>query len=224
MKRVIDVMVLIGWMFLWQSNFAFAQGLSHGDANTIFAACQATANATLSTLRPKTGFSKMWCAVVDREGTLLLIKATDTGGTPENPLGSDAWRGSIKIAIAKAWTALAFSSNELALDSRTIGLLARLDVPTLGAPGPGTNTGPAPLFGIGNTNLYTGGDNVGQKHYGIVTFAGGQPVYSNPGKLLNCVSGGGILLGAVGVSGDQVDQDDAVAIGAVQRAGFCTKP
>ena len=47
----------------------------------------------------------MWCAVVDREGQLMLIKATGTGGKPTAPAGSDAWRGSIEIAIAKAFTA-----------------------------------------------------------------------------------------------------------------------
>jgi hypothetical protein len=44
-------------------------------------------------------------------------------------LGSDAWRGSIEIAIAKAYTAVAFSSNDLALDSRTVGLVTRPDGP-----------------------------------------------------------------------------------------------
>jgi hypothetical protein len=48
----------------------------------------------------------MWCAVVDREGKLLLILATDTEGSPQNPRGSDIWRGSIEIAIAKAYTAV----------------------------------------------------------------------------------------------------------------------
>jgi uncharacterized protein GlcG (DUF336 family) len=163
----------------------------------------------------------MWCAVVDREGLLLRISATDTGGTPQTPLGSDAWRGSIEIAIAKAYTALAFSSNQQALDSRTVGLLTRLDVPELGAPNPGTNTGPAPLFGLGDTTLYrplTGtlaDDAVGLRHHGLVTFAGGQPVYG-------CEAG--VLLGGVGVSGDEVDQDDAVARGAVTGAGFCLQP
>jgi uncharacterized protein GlcG (DUF336 family) len=145
----------------------------------------------------------------------------EAGGTPQAPLGSEAWRGSIEIAIAKAYTAMAFSSNQQALDSRTVGLLARLDVPELGAPNPGTNTGPAPLFGIGDTNPYrplTGtlaDDAVGLRHHGLVTFAGGQPVY-------DCQAG--VLLGGVGVSGDEVDQDDTVARGAVTGAGFCLQP
>jgi uncharacterized protein GlcG (DUF336 family) len=194
-------------------------GLTQADAGALFGQCRAVAAATPSNLR--NGPTKMWCAVVDREGVLLLIHATDTAGTPHNPNGSDAWRGSIEIAIAKAYTAVAFSSNQQAIDSRTLGLLARLDVPQLGAVNPGANAGPAPLFGIGDTNLYrplTGtpvDDALGVRHHGLVTFAGGQPVY-------DCE--GGRLLGGLGVSGDEVDQDDTVAKGAVTGAGFCLQP
>jgi uncharacterized protein GlcG (DUF336 family) len=190
--------------------------------SAIFHACQDAAVNTPSPLRGGTLATKMWCAVVDREGEFLLIKATDTGGTPAAPGGSDAWWGSIEIAIAKAYTAVAFSRNDLALDSKTIGLLARPDGPgSTAAADIGTNAGVAPLFGIGNTNPFrpltgrgTGDDETGKRHHGIVTFAGGQPVY-------DC---GGVLLGAVGVSGDGVDQDDTVAKGAVKGAGFCTVP
>ena len=71
------------------------------------------------------------------------------------------------------------------------------------------------MFGVGDTNPFRPGignpslrpdDKPGSKHHGFVTFAGGQPVY-------NC--GTHKLLGGVGVSGDGVDQDDAVAKGAV---------
>ncbi len=197
------------------------------NAGAIFAACEAAANATPSALRSGK-HTRMWCAVVDREGRLLLVRATDTGGTPDTPLGSDAWRGSIEIAIAKAYTAVAFSSNEQALDSKTIGLLSRPDGPgSTAAADIGTNAGVAPLFGLGNTNPFrppTGfvaDDAPGLRHHGIVTFAGGQPVYSNPG---GGACGGGALLGAVGVSGDGVDQDDVVAKAAGLDAGFCLSP
>jgi hypothetical protein len=58
-------------------------------------------------------------------------------------------------------------------------MLSRLDVPQLGAADPGTNAGPAPLFGIGDTNLYRPlvgthvDDALGLRHHGLVTFAGG---------------------------------------------------
>jgi Haem-degrading len=188
-------MVLIGLLIVGGTGAAWAaeegagdapeMGLTQANAAALFAQCRAVAAATQSNLR--NGPTKMWCAVVDREGRLLLIKATDTAGTPQNPNGSDAWRGSIEIAIAKAYTAMAFSSNQQAIDSRTLGLLSRLDVPQLGAANPGTNTGPAPLFGIGDTNLYRPlvgthvDDAVGLRHRGLVTFAGGQPVYDCQG-------------------------------------------
>jgi hypothetical protein len=100
-------------------------------------------------------------------------------------------------------------------------MLSRLDVPQLGAADLGTKAGPAPLFGIGDMNLYrplvgTHVDDVlGLRHHGLVTFAGGQPVY-------DCQAGR--LLGGLGVSGDEVNQDDTVAKGAVTGAGFCLQP
>ena len=206
--------------------------LGKDDAASLFNACKTTATSTTSAVRnPPLGNGSgattiMWCGVVDREGQLVLIEATDTGGTPQNPKGSDAWRGSIEIAEAKAYTAMAFSSSQQAIDSRTLGLLARSDFslpnpPCPSVTGPGTDCGPASLFGIGDTNPFrapgggSGGDGIGKEHHGIVTFAGGQPVY-------DCKSHA--LLGAIGVSGDGVDEDDAVAKGAVSGAGFCTTP
>jgi uncharacterized protein GlcG (DUF336 family) len=231
MKQLWCAVVLMSCMAWWGGALVWAEekdehrgdgaGLTSAQAAAIFQQCQAVAATTPSPLRHTSG-TKMWCAVVDREGEHLLIKATDTGSTPAAPGGSDAWRGSIEIAIAKAYTAVAFSSNDLALDSKTIGLLARSDGPgSTAASDIGTNAGVASLFGIGNTNPFrplTGGeahdDRVGKRHHGIVTFAGGQPVYK-------C---GGGLLGAVGVSGDGVNEDDTVAKGAVTGAGFCTAP
>jgi len=190
----------------------------------LFAACQATANATPSAVRGPGKTTKMWCAVVDREGRLLLDRATDTGGTPAAPAGSDAWRGSIEISIAKAYSAVAFSSGDQALDTRTLGLLSRPDGPGSVDPAKiGTDAGVASLFGIGNSNGYRsltgsflGSDDAnGQYHHGIITFAGGQPVY-------DCRTHA--LLGAVGMSGDGVDEDDAVAKGTVAGAGNCLTP
>lgn len=206
MPKTIRIIALSGLAMLWGASASDADGLTPVDAQAIFTACRTAAAATPSPLRG-TPNTKMWCAVIDREGDLLLIRATDTGGTPSNPLGSDAWRGSIEIAIAKAYTGLAFSSNDLALDSRTIGVLAQ----------PG-----GALFGIGHSNPYrplTGvlpfDDQVGKKHHGIITFPGGEPVYQ-------CASG--VLVGGVGVSGDGVDQDEAVAEAAITNAGFCLTP
>jgi uncharacterized protein GlcG (DUF336 family) len=205
---------------------AFAQ--TPLDPKGLQAACATAAKAEPAAFRPgKT--TKMWCAVIDREGKLLAVNATDTGGTPQNPLGSDAWRGSIEIAIAKAYTAVAFSSNDLALDSRTIGLVTRPDGPGVGPVG--TDTGAAPLWGLSASNPYRsafgffeGGDDVlGSYHHGIITFAGGQPIYTR-GSSGGC--GGGVLIGALGVSGDGVDEDDAVAKNTILNApiSLCLAP
>jgi uncharacterized protein GlcG (DUF336 family) len=220
------VLVSVGTAFA-EDGEGQAAGLTAKDAANIFKSCVATAKTTKSPFfRPKTGFTIMWCAVLDREGQTLLIKATDTRESPGQQLQTDAWRASIEIAEAKAYTALSVSSNEKALDSRTVGLASRTDVCLFGpCTAPGTDKGPAPLFGLGNTNPFRPGtgdpsrspdDKTGLKHHGIVTFAGGQPVY-------NCTTPKK-LLGGVGVSGDGVDEDDAVAIGAVTGAGFCLNP
>jgi uncharacterized protein GlcG (DUF336 family) len=201
------------------------------DPKAIEAACAVAAKAEPATFRP--GNTKMWCAVIDREGKLLAINATDTGGTPLSPAGSDAWRGSIEIAIAKAYTAVAFSSNDTPLDSRTIGLVTRTDGPGSTAPSDiGTDAGVAPLWGLGASNPYRSAfgynqgtdDAIGSYHHGIITFAGGQPIYSRGPS--GCGGGGGTLIGALGVSGDGVDQDDAVAINTILNSpiSLCTKP
>jgi uncharacterized protein GlcG (DUF336 family) len=84
---------------------------------------------------------RMHIIVVDREGELV--------GRRSMP---DAWVGSISIAHAKAFTALAFSSNENALTTRTLGPLTQ----------PG-----GPLWNIGNSNRKTG----------LIEFPGGMPLY-----------------------------------------------
>ena len=90
--------------------------------------------------------------------------------------------GSRDIARAKAFTALGFSSNQNALSSRGIGVLEGVPIKEGGLPG------------IHNTNR--------QANAGIVLFGGGLPLYNNKGQ----------LVGGVGVSGDGVLQDEAVAL------------
>jgi uncharacterized protein GlcG (DUF336 family) len=103
----------------------------------------------------------------------------------------DAWVGSIDIAIAKGRTAAFFSSNQNALTSRIVGAVSQ----------PG-----GPLWGIGNSNQI-GISGSQEYRNGIITFPGGVPLYKN-----------GQLVGGIGVSGDGVDQDEAVAFAGA--AGF----
>jgi uncharacterized protein GlcG (DUF336 family) len=132
--------------------------------------------------------TRMHVAVVDRLGRLLAFRSM-----------SDAWEGSKDIAIAKARTAAFFSSNENALTSRTIGVLAQAH----DANGAG---GAGPLWGIWESNKPGITGNTTTRN-GIITFPGGVPLYKS-----------GVLVGGVGVSGDGVDQDEQVAVAA--SAGF----
>ncbi len=112
-----------------------------------------------------------------KQPTRMHIIVVDRGGRVVGQRSmADAWVGSIAIARSKAYTAVAFSSNENALTTRTLGPLTQ----------PG-----GPLWNIGNSNLAEGG---------LIEFPGGMPLYHN-----------GELVGAIGVSGDGVDQDEKVA-------------
>ena len=144
--------------------------LSNDDVSKILAQAQAAAEKEISLLRVNSNGeaqpTKMHIIVVNRDGRII----------GQNSM-SDAWVGSISIAKAKAFTAAAFSSNENALTTRTIGILSQ----------PG-----GPLWQIGNSNVAEG----------IIEFPGGLPLYKD-----------NELVGAIGVSGDGVDQDENVAIG-----------
>ena len=218
MKRLASISLFVVCAVAFGGGVARAQVLLN--PQTFLTKCQAEAIETTSAVGLRApNHTIMWCALIDREGRLVMINNTDKGGTPQNPMGSDAWRGSIEIAIAKAYTALGFSSNDKALDSRTIGELARTDMGF-----------PAPLFGIGDTNPFRppfgfglGTDDfVGGFHHGIVTFPGGEPIYTKSPATGGC--GGGKLIGGFGVSGDGVDQDETVAKDTVTEAGFCLTP
>jgi uncharacterized protein GlcG (DUF336 family) len=116
----------------------------------------------------------------------MMIFVVDRNGIiVGNGAMPDAWTGSVDIALGKARTAAFFSSDQNALTSRNIGELSQ----------PGK-----PLWGIGNTNLGTGNTTQDPKRNCLVTFPGGVPLYRD-----------GKLVGGIGVSGDGVDQDEAVA-------------
>jgi uncharacterized protein GlcG (DUF336 family) len=127
------------------------------------------------------------------------------------------------VAIQKARTAVFFSDDTRAFSSRTVGFLAQQFFP------PGiANTSPGPFYGLqerfsllppksaGITNILNGvaleddevltnaNPNVPN---GITIFPGGFPLYKS-----------GVLVGAIGVSGDGIDQDDIIA--AAGTVGF----
>jgi len=132
--------------------------------------------------------NRMWAAVVDRQGVLCSVTRSDP----------DAWPGSRDIAIAKAFTANAFSSHSLALST------ANLYGPTQ----PGGS-----LYGLNNSNPFNPnfnaqGTGIGSVVGGMITFGGGVALYSN-----------GQVIGGLGVSGDTSCADHAIAYRMRAQAG-----
>jgi uncharacterized protein GlcG (DUF336 family) len=131
---------------------------------------------------------------------------TDTGG---NVLGvfsqQDATNFSYDVAVQKARTAAFFSDNSHAYTSTAIGFASQGFFP-IGING----GGPGPLYKLQDflmdnpLNLVSQGPaagsivNRGPLPDGITVFPGGDPLYNSSGQ----------LIGAVGVSGDGVVQDD----------------
>ena len=118
------------------------------------------------------------------------------------------------VAVQKARTALAYSNNgnTMAMSTRTVGFLAQSHyAPGIDANQPGPYFGQQEMFsGLFGTlanvtpNLsFTPNPNLPN---GITIFPGGFPLYRN-----------GQLIGAIGVSGDGVDQDDIVAASGTQN-------
>ncbi|HWP47523.1 MAG TPA: heme-binding protein [Candidatus Limnocylindrales bacterium] len=171
--------------------------LTKADCDLIIAAAEAQANVEASALRVPSGTTtKMHIACVDRDGKIIEFRSMP-----------DAWAGSIDIARAKANTARAFSSNENALSSRSIGCLSQAVTATNH---PGATPALGVLWMIGNSNLapaVKGNAKTEGFVGGIIQFPGGLPLYKDS-------NGDGIndtLVGAIGVSGDGVEEDEDVA-------------
>ncbi|MFN2475137.1 MAG: heme-binding protein [Chthoniobacterales bacterium] len=125
----------------------------------------------------------------------------------------DATMFSWDVAVQKGRTALAFSSNDSAYSTRTVGFLAQQHYP----PGIDPN-GPGPLNGRQEAASGVSGAPGSIRGFdpafvpdprfrnGITIFPGGFPLYRN-----------GQLIGAVGISGDGVDQDDIVGASGTQE-------
>lgn len=140
--------------------------------------------------------AKVWITVVNNPND-------PTGATAPAVLGvfrvGEATMFSWDVSAQKARTALFFSDASMAMSTRAVGFLAQRFFP------PGLD-GRAwgPLFGLqeavslktNGAGNYPGTPNLPN---GMTIFPGGLPLYRN-----------GVLIGAIGVSGDGVDQDDMV--------------
>jgi len=127
----------------------------------------------------------------------------------------DATRFSWDVSVQKARTALFFSSATRAFSARTVGFMAQAHYPpSIDGTAPGIFLGLQERFSLFPKNVVNplngavvttdagpvpGAPN-GNLPNGITIFPGGFPLYRN-----------GVLIGAIGVSGDGIDQDDIVA-------------
>jgi len=210
--------------------------LSAAEVSTILHQAAVRALETRGAIRNPIGSAEVFIVVVDYynpaspPGTVAAVPTSPPTAVPQ-VLGSfrtpDATIFSYDVAAQKARTALFFSNNSMAMSSRAVGFLAQgtyppgidgtaygpYGPPTYGGSNPQFLTNPAlfPLFAgpfgiqtavsvnptavppIGLTPINAFLPN------GITVFPGGFPLYRN-----------GVLIGAVGVSGDGVDQDDII--------------
>jgi len=187
--------------------------LTAGEVTTILAAAARRAGTTRAGIRlPRGQPARVFISVVNNP---------DTPGVAPTVLGTfrtpDATLFSWDVSVQKARTAIFFSRTNLpflgravACSARTAGFLAQQFYP------PGiAGTSPGPLYGLQErfSLLPVGITNPLNKVFltspatlepslpnGLTIFPGGFPLYRH-----------GVLVGAIGVSGDGVDQDDLVA-------------
>ena len=146
---------------------------------------------------------------------ISVVNNPNANGVPPTVLGTfctspDTTRFSWDVAVQKARTAVFFSATNRAYSARTVGFLAQeFYPPGINGTQPGIFLGlqekfsafPANVTNPLNGALVTNAPSVNPNlPNGITIFPGGFPLYRN-----------GALIGAVGVSGDGIDQDDLVA-------------
>ncbi|MBM3949808.1 MAG: heme-binding protein [SAR202 cluster bacterium] len=133
------------------------------------------------------GGTRMWAAVVNRDGEVCAVASSQDDPT-------QVWPGSHAIAKAKAYTANAFSLDTFNLST------ARLYTFTQ----PGHS-----LWSLGQSNLFNSeqlaapsdqNKSNGKFAGGLIFFGGGGPIYS-----------GGKIVGGLGISGDTSCADHEIA-------------
>ena len=149
---------------------------------------------------------------------ITVVNNPNSNGAPPVVLGtfctsSNTTRFSWDVAVQKARTAIFFSATNRAYSTRTVGFLAQsLYPPGISGTQPGLFFGLQERFSIitpvsiqatnpVNGAVFSTSTNVNPNlPNGITIFPGGFPLYRN-----------GVLIGAIGVSGDGVDQDDLIS-------------
>ena len=174
-----------------------AARLSEKDVKRIITAAALRARRTRAGIRLPLGTSaKVFITVVGNP---------HKAGEPPPILGifrtGEATMFSWDVSAQKARTAVFFSNSQLAQSCRTVGFLSQSFFP------PGLDGRPfGPYFGFQEsvslglnptTGTFPGNPNLPN---GVTIFPGGFPLYRK-----------GMLVGAIGVSGDGIDQDDIIA-------------
>ena len=174
-----------------------AARLSEKDVRRIITAAALRARRTRAAIRLPLGTSaKVFITVVGNP---------HKAGEPPPILGifrtGEATMFSWDVSAQKARTAVFFSNSQLAQSCRTVGFLSQSFFP------PGLDGRPfGPYFGFQEsvslglnptTGTFPGNPNLPN---GVTIFPGGFPLYRK-----------GMLVGAIGVSGDGIDQDDIIA-------------
>jgi uncharacterized protein GlcG (DUF336 family) len=169
---------------------AESRKLTERDVRLIVRDAVLTAKRTRAMIRLPIGVAaRVHIAVVDLDGAILGVYRME-----------DGTRFSYDVAVQKARTAAFFSSDRRAVSTRAVGFLAQGFFP------PGQeNTGNGPLFGL-QEQLSLRKNKKGRLQNGITVFPGGVPLYKD-----------GVLVGAIGISGDGVDQDDMIADGGAAK-------
>ena len=174
---------------LLDSNDADPVKLLASDVATVITDAVSQALTIRAGIRKPNGVpARVHVSVVDRDGDLLGVFRM-----------RDGTNFSYDVSVQKARTAAFFSDDAHAFSSRAVGFVSQQYFP------PGINhTVTGPLFGLQNELSLKLGDPAVQAgnplKNGITIFPGGVPLYK-----------GGLLVGAVGVSGDGVDQDDLIS-------------
>jgi uncharacterized protein GlcG (DUF336 family) len=138
--------------------------------------------------------TEMWGAVVNRNGVICAVVHTGSGP-------ADQWPGSRLIAVAKAYTANAFSLPSLSVSTANLFFATQPGGPLSGlAQGNPLDTstayaGKASSFGTDHDPL------VGNRVGGTITFGGGVALYNARHE----------LVGGLGVSGDSSCADHNIA-------------
>lgn len=134
-----------------------------------------------------------WATVVNRDGVVCAVVFSGT-------TRSDQWPGSRVISGEKANTANGLSGRDYALSTANIYAAAQpgqslYSLATSAPPNPAAVFGDPASFGTANDPM------VGKAIGGIITFAGGLPLYQNDGK----------IIGGLGLSGDTSCADHVIA-------------